>query len=172
MKKAINFSCFTCVIACIFLFFAANQSMATTFCVSDTANLIAALDNAKNNGSDDVIKIQQGTYYGNFVYASTESFGVRIEGGYTALCAGRVVDPENTVLDGGENGAVLALSAPDVAADFLVEGITLQNGDYFQGGGLHVRSRQSKLTLNNNTVINNTGHGLWLVLNTITLNVK
>jgi hypothetical protein len=103
--------------------------MATTYCVSNEANLIAALNEAKVNGADDVIKIQQGTYFGNFVYASTESFGLSIEGGYTALCAGRVVDPTNTVLDGGQNGVVLALSAPDVAADFEVDGLTLQNGN-------------------------------------------
>jgi hypothetical protein len=55
--------------------------MATIYCVADETELIDALDDAKDNGDDDVIKIQQGTYYGNFVYASTESFGVTIEGG-------------------------------------------------------------------------------------------
>ena len=79
MKKNINFSCFTCLVVWIFLLFIASQSMATTYCVSNEANLIAALNEAKVNGADDVIKIQQGTYNGNFVYASAESFGVTIE---------------------------------------------------------------------------------------------
>ena len=72
-----------------------------TYCVANEADLIAALNEAKDNGSDDVIKIQQGTYIGgNFVYASTESFGLTIEGGYTAVVPSRVVDPANTVLVG------------------------------------------------------------------------
>ena len=71
------------------------------------------------NSQDDSIKIQQGTYNENFVYASTESFGVTFEGGFIIGCGSRVVDPANTVLDGGEAGVVLALSAPDVAAILL-----------------------------------------------------
>ncbi len=115
MKKIISFSCFTCLIVGIFI---SNQSMATTYCVANEANLIAAFNEAKDNGSDDVIKIQQGTYYGNFVYASSESFGLTIEGGYTALCSGRVVDPTNTILDGGKVTVVLVLSSPNEPAAF------------------------------------------------------
>ena len=85
MKRVINFSAFTCLIVWVFLLFLASQSMADTYCVSDEANLISALNDTKDNGADDVIKIQQGTYNGNFVYASSESFGLTVEGGYTAL---------------------------------------------------------------------------------------
>jgi hypothetical protein len=138
MKKIINFSCFTCLIFWIFLLFITNSSMAATFCVGTSAELQTALTVAGTNTQDDVIKIQQGTYNGNFVYASTESFGVTLEGGYTVGCASRVVDPTNTVLDAQNNGVVLALSAPDVFADFEVDGLTLQNGNVnSDGGGLY-----------------------------------
>ena len=100
MKKTIG----TVFIAIVLLF--PSIAMATDFCVANETDLIAALNEAKDNGSDDVIKIQQGTYYGNFVYTSTESFGVTVEGGYTALCVGRAVDPTNTILDGGAAGPV------------------------------------------------------------------
>ena len=135
----------------------ASQSIAATYCVANAAELTAALNNAKDNREDDVIKIQQGTYYGNFVYASTESFGVTIEGGHSdSLCTLRDVNPANTVLDAEGSGAVLVLSAPDVAANFVVDGITLQNGNTIgDGGGLYVLTDQGDVTLNNNVIRNN-----------------
>ena len=69
---------------------------------------------AQSNGHDDLIRIVQGTYNGNFIYASTEAYSVTVEGGYTADCASRVVNPENTVLDAGGSGPVFALSTPEV----------------------------------------------------------
>ena len=166
MKKVLKLSCFTCLIVWIFLLFFANQSMADTYCVSNEANLIAALNDAKDNGADDVIKIQQGTYNGNFVYASTESFGVTIEGGYTALCASRVVDPNNTVLDGGQNGVVLALSVSDVAVNFSVDGLTIQNGNVdVNGGGLFIFNSDGGAKISNTKVANNSagsGGGIYI----------
>lgn len=160
MKKIINFSCFTCLIVGVFFLFVANPSLAANYCVTNETDLKAALNEAKVNGSDDVIKIQQGTYYGNFVYASTESFGVTIEGGYSALCATRVVDPDNTVLDGGQNGFVLALSAPDVAADFEVDGLTLQNGNFTgNSGGLAIINKLGNVTISNNYIDKNISYG-------------
>jgi parallel beta-helix repeat protein len=156
IKSIIAFNCFTCLIVGIFLLFIASQSMAANFCVANKDDLIAALNDAQNNGSDDLIKIQQGTYYGNFIYASTESFGVTIKAGYSdALCTLRDVDPANTVLDAEGDGAVLVLSAPDVAANFAVDGLTLQNGNVnIQGGGLFAMTNGTVI-LTNNTINNN-----------------
>ena len=90
IKFTIVFNCLTCLMVCIFLLFVTSQSLATTYCVTNATDLTTALNNAKNNGSDDTIKIQQGTYNGNFIYASTEPYGVTIEGGYSdALCTVR-----------------------------------------------------------------------------------
>jgi len=51
-------------------------------CVNTSEGLQNALTIAKDNGKDDIIKIQQGTYNGNFVYISTEEHNLTIEGGY------------------------------------------------------------------------------------------
>ena len=127
-KHIMAFSCLLCIFVGAFILSFTNPSMAATFCVGTSAELQSALTVTRTNSQDDLIQVQQGTYYGNFIYASTESFGVTIEGGHTVGCASRVVDLTNTVLDGEQNGVVLALSVPNVAADFMVDGVTLQNG--------------------------------------------
>ena len=164
MKKGMIFSSITCFIVSILILFFANQSLAATYCVANEANLTAALNEAKDNGADDVIKIQQGTYSGNFDYASTESFGLTIEGGYTALCGSRVVDPANTIIDGGGAGTVLTVFNQDHPATFVMEGITLQNGNSasgFSGAGGSI-CNGGMTTLNNNTISNNSGGGFFL----------
>jgi parallel beta-helix repeat protein len=108
---------------------------ATVFCVSDAGGLQTALTTAATNGVDDEVQIVQGTYVGNFVYASTQANTLSVLGGYEAGCANRTLDPTNTVLDGNQTNTVLALSAPNVAASLLVEGLTLQNGKRTSGSG-------------------------------------
>jgi hypothetical protein len=104
-----------------------------SFCVNSAASLQTALSTAAGNGVDDEVGIVQGTYMGNFVYASSQANNLSVLGGYTEGCAGRVLDPVNTILDGNQTNTVLVLSAPDVAADFLVEGLTLRNGQPASG---------------------------------------
>jgi len=132
-------------------------------CVSTATELQNALTTAASNGLDDVIQVLQGTYYGNFIYTSTEPYGVTIEGGFLPGCGSRLVDATNTVLDGGQGGAVLVLSSPDVAADFVVEGLTIQNGDVpsNDGGGLFVATGGGSISLNDTTIQSNSadGHG-------------
>ncbi|MDL1962514.1 MAG: hypothetical protein LWX01_12645, partial [Deltaproteobacteria bacterium] len=137
----------------LFLFLV-GAAQAATFCVSDAAGLHSALSQAASNGEDDIIHIVQGTYVGNFIYASTEAFGVTIEGGYTT-CASREVDPANTVLDGDAAGNVLVLSC-DQAVEFVVDGVTLQNGNASNnGGGLFANTDGGEVTLTNNTITGN-----------------
>ena len=104
MKKTKHikaFSCLLCIFVGAFILSFTSPSVAATFCVGTSAELQSALTVSGTNSQDDSIQVQQGTYYGNFIYASTESFGVTIEGGYSdALCTVRDVDPDNTVLDG------------------------------------------------------------------------
>ena len=146
------FSVFLCVLSISMLFFT-NITFGATFCVNDEAELKAALTTAASNGEDDIIQIIQGTYNGNFVYASTEENSLTVEGGYTEDCASRTIDPANTISDGGRIDTVLALVSQE-AANFSVEGITLQNGntstvDY--GGGLYAKTEDSTVTLTSNT---------------------
>lgn len=70
-------------------------------------------------------------------------------------CAGRTLDPANTLLDGNQTNTVLALSAPDVAAEFLVEGLTLRKGQptSVNGGGLYARvGNDGAVTVNRNRI--------------------
>jgi hypothetical protein len=108
---------------------------AAVFCVDSAGALQDALTAAAANGADDEVRIVQGTYVGNFVYASAEANALSVLGGYSAECATRELDPENSILDGNQTNMVLALSAPNVAAEFLVEGLTLRNGQRSGNGG-------------------------------------
>ena len=128
------------------------------FCVSNAGELQTALTTAASNGEDDIIRMVQGTYNGHFSYASYEANSLTVEGGYTEGCASREIDPTNTVLDGGGIDTVLALISQG-AANFSVEGLTLQNGNpstVDDGGGLYARTEGGYLTLTNNAFIENT----------------
>jgi hypothetical protein len=140
----------------------AQPALAGVFCVNTAASLQTALTTAASNGVDDEVRIVQGTYVGNFVYASTQANGLSVLGGYTAGCASRTLNPVNTILDGNQTNRVLVLSAPDAAADFLVEGLTLRNGKRTAGAGgglLATVGSDGVVTLNNNQIENNTTVG-------------
>ncbi len=136
---------------------------AAQFCVTSAASLQTALATAAGNGVDDEVRIVQGTYVGNFVYASTQANNLSVQGGYTAGCAGRVLDPANTILDGNQTNSVLVLSAPDVAAEFLVEGLSLLKGKRASGnggGGLYALvGNDGTVTVNRNRIENNSASG-------------
>ncbi|WP_296703164.1 InlB B-repeat-containing protein [Thiocapsa sp. UBA6158] len=132
---------------------------AAVFCVADATGLQAALTAASSNGEDDQIQIVQGTYVGNFVYATTQANALAMQGGWTAGCAGREIDATNTVLDGGQAGTVLVLSAPNVAPHLAVEGLTLRNGLRTSGcgGGIHATLlRTGRVTVTDSLIVANT----------------
>lgn len=79
----------------------AKSTLAEVFCVDSAQAIQTALTTAASNGQDDEIKIVQGTYVGNFVYATaTEAYDLALEGGYTAGCSSQTINPANTILDG------------------------------------------------------------------------
>ena len=132
-------------------------------CISNATDLQSALTNAASSGRDDVIQLIQGTYNGNFVYASTEPYGVTIEGGYLPGCGSRVVDPANTVLDAQNVGRVLALSAPSASVSFTVSGLSIQNGNYNNvGGGLYVNTDSGNFNLSHSIIHNNSMGGFFI----------
>ncbi|WP_462270123.1 hypothetical protein [Desulfobacter sp.] len=145
---------FTCIISL------ANTAFSATFCVSDAVELQDALTTSASNGEDDVVQIEQGTYVGNFVYASTEDYGITIEGGYTSDFESRNVNSANTVIDGDGAGTVLVLSAPDTTGttEFSIECVTIQNGSTTDNGG-GIYANISNITLTNNTISGNTVEG-------------
>ena len=135
------------------------EQYVTTFCVSSAAELQAALTTASSNGEDDIIRIVQGAYNGNFTYASTEVNRLSIEKGYAEGCASREIDSTNTVLDGGGTDTVLALVSRG-AAKFSVEGLTLQDGYALtvdDGGGAWVQGDALKAFFTE--IRNPFGHG-------------
>jgi len=158
---------FIVCISLLSLFLIPTSSLGATFCVTNATELQAALTTAENNGEDNTIQIVQGTYNGNFTYASTEAYSLTVVGGYTEDCASRTIDPANTILDGGGTDTVLVLVSQS-AANFSIEGITLQSGNAStvdSGGGLYVKTG-GNVTLTNNTFTGNTassqGGGLYV----------
>lgn len=140
----------------LLVIFSSVVAQAATFCVSNEAELQAALTTAAGNGEDDTIKIVQGTYDGNFIYDSYEANSLTVEGGYTEECTSRTIDPANTVLDGGNLDMVLALVS-NGAAGFSIEGLTLKNGKTStseHGGGLHAET-EGNVNLTSNVFANN-----------------
>ena len=150
----------SCVLT-LLLVLLSTIALGATFCVSNETELQSALITANSNGEDNTIKIVQSTYNGNFIYCSTEAYGLTLEGGYTQACAPRTIDPANTILDGGGTDMVLALVSQK-ATNFSVEGLTLRNGNTStvdKGGGLYVRTQSGNITLTNNTFTGNTANG-------------
>ena len=144
------------ILTILTILFSAALSFGATFCVDSATELQSALTTASSNGEDDIVQIVQGTYSGNFAYASTEAYGVSVEGGYASGCASREVDPDNTVLDGNATGSVLVLSSPDQAVKFVVDGLTIQNGNASgSGGGLFTLTGSGEVTLTNNIISGN-----------------
>lgn len=86
MKKKLELYHFTWLIILISILFITKQSIATQYCVANDAELTAALNDAGDDVSNDVIRIQKGTYIGRFSYNSTEPFGLTVEGGYNVGC--------------------------------------------------------------------------------------
>ncbi len=125
-----------------------------TFQVTNATELLAALHSAATNVEDDTIRIVQGTYDGGFVYSSSNSYELTIEGGWSADFSSRTVAAANTILDGGGSQRVLGILN---VAHVTVEGITLQNGNWTaaDGGGLYVSTSGGNVSVRDCVIQNN-----------------
>lgn len=113
------------------------------FSVGDAVQLQNALTEAAANGEDDIIKVAQGTYVGNFVFDSAEGNSITLLGGYSPDCASRILDPSSTILDGDDDGRVLFMNNPGSyqGGDIYINGFTIQNGNAVdKAGGLYAAS--------------------------------
>jgi len=158
--------------AILFVLSCVSPATAAVFCVDTATEIQNALSTAASNGENDQVQIVQGTYVGNFVYATaTEEHDLAIQGGWTAGCVSREIDPANTVLDGNQTGTVLVLSADGRTVRFLVKGLTFENGMGRSGGGLFWKSGPNnsiELTASvfaNNTASNGGGGAYFEVSN-------
>ncbi|MEE4330196.1 MAG: choice-of-anchor Q domain-containing protein [Wenzhouxiangella sp.] len=148
---------------------------AADFCVTNSAELQAALDIAETNGQDDTVRIVQGTYAappGGFTFsapASEDGFSLTVSGGFTSsgppffICSEPVLkDPELTVLDGGGTRRVMILVLPqegsvDVRNLSFINGFSADSGG---SGGLDLflpigSSFAGTLTVENNIFLLN-----------------
>jgi hypothetical protein len=137
-----------------FIIFFNTKIQADTFCVSNASELQSALTTAATNSQSDTIKVVQGTYNGNFIFSSAESYSLVIKGGYFSDCTSRNLDPNNTVFDGGNQNTVLVLVSNE-EVDFFVEGITVQNGQRDGSGPGMFIITTGMVDLNQNIVKNN-----------------
>lgn len=148
--------------------FVLHPLQAATFCVSSAVSLQNSLDTAASNGSEDTIKIESGTYVGNFSYVSSEEKGLRIEGGYNAGCVSTIFDQALSVLDGDDAGTVLIL-VDQGHADYTLKGFTVKSGNNIvgsttysstngNGGGMYVRTL-GHLDVDQLKLVNNRTYG-------------
>ena len=127
-------------------------------CVTNAEELQSALTAAQSNSEEDTIKVVQGTYSGNFLYSTGEGRGIILLGGYTAGCGTRVVNPENTILEGIHLNLNRVLNLYNYSGDIIVEGFTMRKGE---GGGISAESVSSSgqsgtIIITNNIITQNT----------------
>jgi len=133
------------------------------YCVSDAVDLQTALNTAASSADDDEIRMQLGTYFGEFRYLSGNDGDLRILGGYNASdCTSRILDPSTyTILDGSALVRPLWFSAYPTLTNITINGVTLRNGDSTTsgaGGGLFV-STGGSVNISSSEITNNNGGG-------------
>jgi len=131
------------LIVVLFIFaFLAGFAWGEEFCVSNATQLQNVLTEAATNGEDDIIRIEQGTYTGNFIFDSYEVKSLTLLGGFASGCNVRTLDPSNTILDGNNAGRVLYINNGQFwGGDIYIEGFTIQNGNTTDmAGGIYAAS--------------------------------
>ena len=101
------------------------------FCVDNPTQFQIALTSAETNGEDDIVKVLEGVYSGNFEYDSSEGKSITLAGGYTSCSdSNPMPNPSTTILDGLGSGIVLLLTVRTSGAHIVVEGFTIKNAHY------------------------------------------
>ena len=133
------------------------------FCVSNATQLQNALTEAATNGEDDIIRVEQGTYMGTFIFDSFEGKNLSLLGGFNPGCGTRTLDPTNTVLDGNHTGRVLYINNAGgyQGGDIHIKGFTIQNGNSAEiAGGIYAAScvmgTPGRITIKDNIIKGNT----------------
>lgn len=119
--------------------FGLSSAHALEMCVNNVALLKSALSFGQIQSTPYTIKVVQGTYLMDAAIHTTLSTRTSIQGGYTANCASRDVDPANTIIDVGLGRYTFLhqeKSSPEARLD--IDGLTFRNSDYgfaFLAGG-------------------------------------
>jgi hypothetical protein len=154
----------------VVLAFLPSLTWGEEFCVSNATQLQTALTEAATNGEDDIIRVEQGTYTGNFIFDSYEGKSLSMIGGFDPGCDTRTLDPSKTILDGNNAGRVLYINNPGQyqGGDIHIKGFTIQNGNTAEmAGGIYAAScvmgTPGRITIKNNIIKGNsasTGGGI------------
>ena len=116
------------------------------FLIRSSDELEIALQIAASNGEEDILKLQEGIYFGNFLFVTQEDHKLSIIGGFDANFENRANSPQASILDGGEANRVLTLMSTQNSVDFDIQNLTLQNGStepiglYDEGGAIRVET--------------------------------
>src|SRR5947208_2697856 len=115
--------------------FGASANAATS-CVSTSAQLATAISAAANNGQDDTIYLETGTYLLNselqYFAAPTETFKLAIFGGFAPGCASGYASTGDSTLDGQDVTRMLTISAQ---GEVDIGRITFEHGKPTQYAG-------------------------------------
>ena len=143
---------FAFILAMVFLFILSGKSWCNEFCVCSISEFENALSEAESNFEDDVVKVEQGIYEGNFSSIS-QRFSITLLGGYTTDCVDRVLNPENTVIDGGDAGVGLSIITMGGPGNITVDGFTIQNstrGLYISTSDEYLSGTSGNISITNN----------------------
>ena len=127
----------------------AIPAQAAVTCVATSAQLVAALATAAENGQHDDIRLRRGTYQasqpGQFAYITNvdEPFDLVVSGDWNANCTQQGNDPFSTIVDGNGASRGMKLLANSEDADLEVRLLTFLNGvatsqEDNYGGGLSI----------------------------------
>ena len=154
----------------VVLAFLPSLTWGEEFYVSNATQLQTALTEAATNGEDDIIRVEQGTYTGNFIFDSNEGKSLSMIGGFASGGNTLTPNPSNTILDGNNAGRVLYINNPGQfqGGDIHVRGFTIQNGNNTEmAGGIYAAScvmgTPGRITIKNNIIKGNsssTGGGI------------
>lgn len=156
----------------VLLFSGSAGAQAATFCVNTPAQLATALTTAQDNGEDDVIYLEVGTYSlsSELVYfaASDETYKLAIIGGLTPGCSSGYASSGNTILDGQNAVRPLSITA---AGEVDLGRITFEHGNpaMYYGGALSLVNDSAADTyvfssqfISNKTASGNAGGAIYL----------
>lgn len=130
---------------------------AASFCISSQAELVAALNAAKANGQNDILRVRAGNYLlsTNLVFITGEANSISLSGGWNANCM--LSNVSSTTLDGDGQYWILYMYS-SAASSITVSDITFISGRITggsnNGAGLHVQSEGS-ITVERNEFIGN-----------------
>jgi hypothetical protein len=105
-----------------------SSAHAVTFCVSDVATLEnALLFSTINTAEPSTIRIVQGTYIATTDWTYLAAAPLSLEGGYSAGCATRLVNPANTIISAPGHYVDIQQLGATPQATIAIDGITFSN---------------------------------------------